>query len=409
MESVVDILIVGAGVSGLTTALALHKLGFRSLVLESSDNLRESGFHLSVWTNAWKAFDEIGIGDSLRQQHVQITGMASSSMISGLPTSQMSLSGKSSNGYHEVRRVLRKNLLGALEKELPSGTIRYSSKVVSIEESGYFKGVHLADGFILKAKVLIGCDGVNSVVGKWLGFKKPALDGRCEIKGYASFKEGHGLGPDFQHFFGKGATCGVIPSDDKNVYWFFTYNLSIQDRDLGDDPATMKEFVMKTIGEVPGQIMNIIENTKLEDIARYQLNFRPPWEVLWGSICKDNVCIAGDALHPMTPDIGQGGGSAAEDGITLARCLAEALTKNSVEIGSLSVEEEYERIKIGLHNYARERRWRGFELISTSYMIGWIANADWKLMTVLRDKVLAPYLLGLKLKKADFDCGKLIT
>ena len=59
------------------------------------------------------------------------------------------------SGDHEVRCVKRKLLLEALETELPSGTIRYSSKVVSIEESGCFKLVHLADGTILKTKVKI--------------------------------------------------------------------------------------------------------------------------------------------------------------------------------------------------------------------------------------------------------------
>lgn len=56
-------------------------------------------------------------------------------------------------GDHEVRCVSRKLLLEALAKELPIGNIRYSSKVVCIEESGFFKLVHLADGTILKTKV----------------------------------------------------------------------------------------------------------------------------------------------------------------------------------------------------------------------------------------------------------------
>lgn len=57
------------------------------------------------------------------------------------------------SGEHEVRCVRRKLLLESLEKELPDGTIRYSSKVVSIEESGYSKLVHLADDTIIKTKV----------------------------------------------------------------------------------------------------------------------------------------------------------------------------------------------------------------------------------------------------------------
>ena len=56
-------------------------------------------------------------------------------------------------GDHEVRRVKRNILVEALAKELPGGSIRYSSKVVSIEESGFYKLLHLADGTILKTKV----------------------------------------------------------------------------------------------------------------------------------------------------------------------------------------------------------------------------------------------------------------
>jgi hypothetical protein len=60
-----------------------------------------------------------------------------------------------SRGNHEVRCINRKLLLEALAKELPSGTIRFSSKVVCIEQSGFFKLVHLADGTIFKTKVKI--------------------------------------------------------------------------------------------------------------------------------------------------------------------------------------------------------------------------------------------------------------
>lgn len=57
------------------------------------------------------------------------------------------------SGDHELRCVRRKLLLEALAKDLPNGTIRFSSKVVCIEESGSFKLAHLADGTILKTKV----------------------------------------------------------------------------------------------------------------------------------------------------------------------------------------------------------------------------------------------------------------
>ncbi|MBA0631093.1 hypothetical protein Godav_003121 [Gossypium davidsonii] len=75
MEIVEDVVIVGAGIAGLTTSLGLHRLGIRSLVLESSERLRITGFAFTTWENAWKALDAIGIGDSLRRQHYLLSSL----------------------------------------------------------------------------------------------------------------------------------------------------------------------------------------------------------------------------------------------------------------------------------------------------------------------------------------------
>ncbi|XP_043688029.1 monooxygenase 2-like [Telopea speciosissima] len=409
METVEDIVIVGAGIAGLTTALGLHRMGLRSLVLESSESLRATGFAFLTWTNAWKALDAVGIGDTLREEHVQLDGLESVSTISGLSSSYMSFKAPISKG-NEVRAVRRKLLLDALVKDLPPGTIRFSSKLVSIEESGNLKLLHLADGSFLKTKALIGCDGVNSIIAKWLGLETPVFSERWAFRGIAEYLDGHGLERIFFQCSGNGSRCGMIPCDEKTVYWFFTWTPSSQEKCINDSPAMMKQFVLNNLGKAPEALVNAIEKTDLGSIVASQLRFRKPWNVLWGDISKGNVCVAGDALHPMTPDIGQGGCSALEDGVVLARCLAEALLEETRR-ESMKVEEKEEeecnRIKKGLEKFAKERRWRSFELISTAYMVGFIQQSDGKFLTFLRDKLLSPFLAGLLLKRAAYDCGKL--
>ncbi|CAI0408003.1 unnamed protein product [Linum tenue] len=305
-------------------------------------------------------------------------------------------------GYHEVRCMKRKELVEALSGDLPNGTIRFSSKLVSIQESGHLKLLHLADGTTIKAKVLIGCDGVNSVVAKWLGFGKPAYARRSSIRGYAHFESGHGFVHKGFQFHGNGIRVGYNPCDEQTCYWFFTWTPSNEDKVIGNDPEKAKEFVLSTIGNVPDQLLDVIAKTGPRTYAS-PMRFRYPWELLWGNISKDNVCIAGDALHPMTSDVGQGANMALEDGVILARRLAEALLPRKAD-----EEGEFERIRSGLSKFGEERRWRSFVMITTAYVIGYIQQSNWWVMKFVKDKFLSPVLGKLLLSRADFDCGELI-
>lgn len=401
-----DIVIVGAGLAGLTTALALHRLGLRSLVLESSESLRITGFALTLWTNAWKALDAVGIGDSLRQKSTQMKGFKIASPDTGLFTSQQALDKDGKFKGYESRCVKRRDLMETLVTELPPGTIRYSSKVAAIDEHDRFKLVHLANGSILKTKVLIGCDGVNSVVAKWLGLGSPVSVGRSAIRGLVEFPNGSGFDPMFHVNFGGGVRFGFLPVDEKSVYWFCTFTPSqvpSYEEDWQENPIKMKQFVLSRINKMPQEAQDVVEKTLLTSISLSPLKFRLPWNVLFGNIVKDNVCVAGDALHPMTPDIGQGGCSSLEDSVVLGRCIGEAFLKKLD-----GKDDEFERIEKGLEKYGRERRWRSFRLISVAYCVGFMQESKGKMMSFLRKVWFSKYTPSAFLKMANFDCGDLV-
>ncbi|XAR61618.1 hypothetical protein NMG60_11016085 [Bertholletia excelsa] len=401
-----DIVIVGAGIAGLTTSLGLHRLGLRSLVLESSESLRTTGYALTLWTNAFRALDAVGIG-FLRQNFLPMTGIEFTSSASG-PASEM-LQEREGKEEHEMRCVWRSELLETLERQLPAGTVRYSSKVVSIEESGHQKLLHLADGSIIRTKVLIGCDGVNSVVAKWLGLQKPNSCGRSAIRGFVEYPDGHGFSPKIRFFFPGGVRFGFLPCDDKRLYWFCTFNLSAQpEKGMEEDPVKMKQFVLSRVGKVSKNAAEVVERTKLDTIFCSPLKLRLPWNLLTQNISKGNVCVIGDALHPMTPDIGQGGCSALEDSVVLARCLGEALLAKPKE-DIISEEEEQGRINKGLEKFARERRWRSFSLVTAAFVVGYIQESHGRVMAFLREKLLSRFTADIVLKMADFKCGDLIN
>ncbi|XP_038974090.1 monooxygenase 2-like [Phoenix dactylifera] len=405
MEAIEDVVIIGAGIAGLATALGLHTKGVRSLVLESSESLRAAGFGLSIWTNGWRALDALGVGDSLRQSHVRLQGVTATSAASGARTSNSAFMARGKIGEREVRCLRRNILLETLENELPLGTVRYSSKVAAIEEDGYFKLLHLADGSTLKTKVLIGCDGVNSVVARWLGLKKPAFTGRSASRGFAEFPNGHGFKPEAMQYFGEGFRTGLLPCNERMVYWFFTWTPSEQEKEVEESAVKMKQCMLSKLkhSKVPEEFIRVIEISELSDPVSAPLRYRWPFSLFWGNISKGNTCVAGDAFHPMTPDIGQGGCSALEDSIVLARCLSEALLGEH----NGGAEGEYDNIKKGLEKYARERRWRSFQLIATAYILGRIQQSNGAIMGFLRDRWLSGTMSRLLVASADFDCGKL--
>ncbi|KAH7690024.1 Kynurenine 3-monooxygenase and related flavoprotein monooxygenases protein [Dioscorea alata] len=403
METIEDVIIVGAGLCGLATALGLHRKGVKSVVLESSEVLRAAGFAFSTWTNAWKALEALGIAGELRQHHLRLEGLGIYSASAGAITYQIPF--KTSEGP-EMRCVRRDLLLETLAKELPSGTIRYSSKVVLIEESGNLKVLHLANGSTLRTKVLIGCDGVNSVVAKWLGLKKPSFAGRSATRGFSEYPDGHGFNSEFVQFFGQGFRAGIMPCDEKSMYWYFTWSSSSKDKEMEKDATKMKQFVITKMQEanVSENFIQVIEKSDMGDLVSFPLKFRWPSELLWRNICKGNVTVAGDALHPMTPDLGQGGCAALEDAIVLARCLAQALKENDNEDAK---EDECVRLKSGLENYVAERKWRDFDLIFTSYVFGRIQQGDNAFTRFLTEKMLVGIMARTLIKKTYYDCGKL--
>lgn len=181
--------------------------------------------------------------------------------------------------------------------------------------------------------------------------------------------------------------------------------MKLAEEELEENPARLKQHLLIKLGKVPDQIRAVVEDTEVDSFVSLPLRYRHPWELVWNNFSRGNVSIAGDALHPMTPDLGQGGCSALEDGIVLARCLAEAMSGNRG--GEAEEKEEYERIEKGLEKYAKERRWRSIRLITTSYVVGSIQESKGRVMNYLRDRILADFLVGLLLKISDFDCGTL--
>ena len=121
---------------------------------------------------------------------------------------------------------------------------------------------------------------------------------------------------------------------------------------------------------------------------------------MFGSLNKQNVTVAGDAMHPMTPDLGQGGCTALEDAVVLGRHIGTSFIQN----GGLIVPKEMPKV---LSNYVEERRWRVSSMILGSYLSGWVQQRNSAVIKFLRDVLFYRFFGRIVGRVLNYDCGKL--
>ncbi|KAI4374181.1 hypothetical protein MLD38_012205 [Melastoma candidum] len=338
----VEVVIVGAGIAGLATAVALHRVGISTVVLERSKELRATGAALFLFPNAWLALDALGVSCKLDAIYPQ---MNEGSVMDVKTERVIKVHYATENRKGEVvgpRVVHRKVLLEALAEELPADTIWFSAKLTGIETevdaspSSPLYTLTFENGTAIKAKVLIGCDGVHSAVARKLGLRIPIHSGRQAVRGLATFPEGHGM-TSFKQFVDGGKRAGMVPINDKELYWFMVCNtLTNHKADAMTDPETMKKEVKEDLAkEFPKIYHEVVDHSDLTSLSWAPLVFRCPWDVLLGKLADGNVTVAGDAMHPMTPELGHGGGLALEDAIILGQHIGRAVAAP----GKLDVKE----------------------------------------------------------------------
>ncbi|KAL6604049.1 hypothetical protein ACP70R_044410 [Stipagrostis hirtigluma subsp. patula] len=396
MAEVHGIVIVGGGICGLATALALHRKGISSLVLEKSETLRADGVATAIHANGWRALEQLGVATELRETANLVTAYHSvwqqQNRTTLVPFSK------------ELRCLKRKDLVEALAKNLPAGTIRFGCHIAAIapDSVGHGTVISTTDGSTIKAKVLIGCDGANSVVAKYLGLGHPLQLPRFIILGLTSYPHGHPFGTHFRRLGYEDFAFGLIPVTENLVHFFVSR--SSASTGIGNDERAAKEYVLEKLEDCPAELADVVRRCDAEAEPLRTLTkvwYRPPWQVMLGGFQRGTVTVAGDAMHVMGPFIGQGGSAALEDAVVLARSLSRA----GVDAAT-GDRELHEKMSVALGKYVRERRPRVFVLSLESFVVGALLTARSAVKKLVCVAILA--VLGSESRRhANYDCGRL--
>ncbi|XP_066321861.1 monooxygenase 1-like isoform X2 [Miscanthus floridulus] len=400
-----SIVIVGGGICGLATALALHRKGIASLVLEKSTSLRADGAGIGVHANGWRVLEQLGVAAELRETAHLIT-VYHDVWQQGDRTSREKVPVRT-----ELRCLNRKDMIEALAKDIPAGMIRFGCRIAAIDADPSSHGAVLtmADGTTMKAKVLIGCEGTYSVVAKYLGLSPVRTIPRAVLRGFTWFPHGHSFENEFLRLRVGDFFIGRLTITDNLVHFFITMPKPPTDVST-KDLKKVRDVALKEMQDVecPAEIIDIVRDSDPESLNFVtEFWYRPPWEVIFGSFQKGTVTVAGDAMHAMGPFIGQGGSAGLEDAVVLARSLARAVEDADGAGKDAPASAREKMIGKAIGEYIRERRPRVALLSLESFIMGALLVRSPSPVAKLAC-VAVLILLGSKsLRHAYYDCGRL--
>ena len=301
------ILIVGAGIGGLTAAIALRQAGFGVEVFERAPELKEIGAGIGLSANAVRVLKRLGLMQQVIDRGAVIEAAASynsrGDTIGRLPTN---LTDVPSVCLH------RADLQQALSSALPPDCVHLGDQFVNFENTGARVMAHFASGRAASGDALIGADGLRSRVRTQL-----IGDGEPVYRGYQCWRGVCHLPASelLTETFGLGVRVGLVPIGRRGTAWWCTAN---EAELANDEPDGAKSKLLRWVGNWHQPIPNVIGGTDATAIIKTAMYDRRPVKT-WSKGC---CTLLGDAAHPTTPNMAQGGCMAIEDAVVLARCLS---------------------------------------------------------------------------------------
>lgn len=295
----------------------------------------------------------------------------------------------------------------ALANGLPDESIRFGCQVVAIgtDPLTLFPVVHLDDGTNIKAKVLIGCDGSNSIVAKSLGLEAPRIFPIHAVRGFTNYPNGHIYGNCTFRLREDQKVFGRIPIDDKLVYWFLSWRASPIDSELEKDPQHIRDLCLGFVREFPTDVVETVEHCDLGSVTLTHVRYRAPWNFLFQSFWRGTTTVVGDAMHVMGPFLGQGGSCGLEDAIVLARCLSREMPFGSDHQNN--AHEFRKTIAVAFEDYVKQRRLRVMRLSTQTYLVGSMVVATSWIKRFVCFVILKAFFGGMSLSHTRYDCGSL--
>jgi len=339
-------LIIGAGIGGLSAAIALRRVGIESKVFEQAEQLREVGAGLTFWTSGLNAMASLGVADSVIAAATIVKRFEQRTWRGSLLNALQWSNVVGKEGRPAAICVHRRELLAQLARVVDPQSIHCGHACIAIEEDSRGVTARFGNGREAHGDMLIGADGLHSVIRKLLhGAAKPRYAGYTCWRGVAKY-DGKSLPADTAfEAWGPGQRFAAHHLGDGRVFWYGTKNCAEGGIDgVGGRKADALECFNNWAAPVP-EIIGASE----ENILRNDIVDRKPIKN-WGS---GHVTLLGDAAHPTTPNLGHGACMAIQDAVVLGDCLRQASSAQA-----------------GLRSYEKKREQKTAHIVNQSWWVG---------------------------------------
>ncbi|HEV3050675.1 MAG TPA: FAD-dependent monooxygenase [Longimicrobium sp.] len=303
-------IVVGGGIGGLSAAIALRRVGIQADVYERAPELREVGAGISLWPNATRQLRRWGLLAEVVRRGFLFNGgemrTPRGAVLTAMPFPPSDAPGV---------LIHRADLHAVLADALPPWAIRTGAEFERLRETDGGIEADLGEAGTVEGAFLVGADGLRSAVRQQvLGDGEPVYRGYPVWRGVAP--AGAVEWPTLTETLGRGLRFGIVPIGGGRVAWWATANEPEGTDDAADG---RKAKLLRLFGDWHRPVPQLIDATPEDEILKNGTYDRPPVR-RWG---RGRVTLLGDAAHPTTPNLGQGGCMAIEDAAVLARCLTE--------------------------------------------------------------------------------------
>lgn len=337
-----NVVIIGAGMGGLTTGIALKKFGHQVRIFEQTEKILPVGAAISLWSNGVKCLNYLGLTEKIAKLGGQMDDLAYVDGLTGDVMTQFSLRPLIEEVGQRPYPVARADLQNMLMDEFGRDQIYLGKKMVSLEDKADYVEVHFADGSSTQADLLIGADGTHSMTRAYvLGQQvQRRYAGYVNWNGLVEISEDLAPAQQWTTYVGEGKRASLMPVADGRFYFFLDVPLPVG---LENNRDEYKKLLKLYFADWCQPVQQLIERLDPQKTNRVEIHDIEPFTQFY----KGRVVILGDAAHSTTPDIGQGGCQAMEDAIYLAR---------SLQINTLGLED-------ALRRYQNKRNERANELV----------------------------------------------